>query len=45
MISYFLRADPYAKYVVVVTGKAVHLGDGDGMQVPCMLRITGKKRW
>ena len=43
MIFYFLRADPYAKCVVVVTGKAVILGDGDGMQVPRMLKITGKK--
>ena len=41
MIFYFLRADPYAKYVVVVTGKAVNLGDG--MQVPCMLEIIVKK--
>ena len=37
MIFYFLRADPYAKCVVVVTRKAINFGDGDGMQVPCML--------
>ena len=35
--------NPYAKRVVVVTGKAVNLGCGDGMQVPCMLKITGNK--
>ena len=36
IIFYFLRADPYTKCVVVVTGKAVNSVDGDGMQVPCM---------
>ena len=44
MIFYFLHADLYAKCVVVVTGKAVNLGDGDRMQVPCMLKITGLKK-
>ena len=33
-IFYFLRADPYRKCNITVTGKAVNLGDGDGMQVP-----------
>ena len=45
MIFYFLSADPYAKCLVVVTGKAVNLGDGDGMQVPCMLKFTGKNNF
>ena len=35
-IFYFLRADPYAKCNITVVGKAVNLGDGDGMQVPCI---------
>ena len=30
-IFYFLRADPYGKCNITVTGKAVNLGDGDGM--------------
>ena len=42
-IFYFLRADPYGKFDITVTGKAVKLGDGDGMQVPCILRLSGKK--
>ena len=34
-ILYFLRAEPYGKCNITVTGKAVNLGYGDGMQVPC----------
>ena len=40
---YFLRADPYAKCNITVVGKAVNLGDGDGMQVPCILHLSGQK--
>ena len=40
---YFLRADPYGKCNITVTGKAVNLGDGDGMQVPCILHLSGQK--
>ena len=42
-IFYFLRADPYGKCNITVTGKAVNLGDGDGMQVPCILHLSGQK--
>ena len=42
-IFYFLRADPYAKCNITVVGKAVNLGDGDGMQVPCILHLSGQK--
>ena len=42
-IFYFLRADPYEKCNITVTGKAVNLGDGDGMQVPCILHLSGQK--
>lgn len=44
MIFFFLRADQDAKCNVVITGKAVNLGDGDGMQVPCKLKISGTKK-
>ena len=40
---YFLRADPYGQCNITVTGKAVNLGDGDGMQVPCILHLSGQK--
>ena len=39
----FLRADLYGKCNITVTGKAVNLGDGDRMQVPCVLRLPGQK--
>ena len=26
---------------VIIKGKAVNLGDGEGMQVPCKLRLSG----
>ena len=45
MIFYFLRADQDAECKVVIAGKEVNLGDGDGMQVPCKLKISGPKKW
>ena len=27
----------------VIAGKAVNLGDGDGMHAPCILNMTGKE--
>ena len=42
-IFYFLRADPYGKCNITVTGKAVNLGDSDGIQVPCILHLSGQK--
>ena len=42
-IFYFLRADPHGKCNITVTGKAVNLGDGDGMQVSCILHLSGQK--
>ena len=39
-ISYFLRADPCSSCRVIIKGKAVNLGDGEGMQVPCKLMIS-----
>ena len=42
-IFYFLRADQFGRCDITVTGKAVNLGDGDGMQVPCVLSLSGQK--
>ena len=44
-IFYFLCADPYGKCNITVTGKAVNLGFGDGMQVPCILHLSGQKSY
>ena len=43
MVFYFLRADRYAECKVIITGKEVNLGDGEGMQVPYLLKISGTK--
>ena len=43
MIFYFLRADRYAERKVLITGKEVNIGDGEGMQVPSLLKLSGTK--
>ena len=40
----FLRADELSSSKIVVTGKPVNFGDGEGMQVPCKLIFTGIKK-
>ena len=42
-IFYFLRADKYAECKVIITGKDVNLGDGEGMQEPFLLKISRTK--
>ena len=37
------NAKPYGKYNITVSDKAVNLRDGDGMQVPCVPRLSGQK--
>ena len=44
-IFYFLRADTYSSCTVIIKGKAVNLGDGEGMQVPCKLKFTGQEKY
>ena len=39
---YFLRADDYGSCNVLIKGKPVNLGDGDGMQVLCSLNFVGR---
>ena len=41
-LLYFLRSDPYSKFHAKVTWKRCILGDGDGLQVPCILYISGQ---
>ena len=40
---YFLRSDEWSECKVIVTGKTVNRGDGDSMQVPCLLKSHGQK--
>ena len=38
---YLFCADPNGN--ITVTGRGVNLGDGHGMQVPCILHLQGQK--
>ena len=40
-IFYFLRSDTYSSALAKVTGKSCNLGDGEGMQVPSKLSLSG----
>ena len=42
-IFYFLCADEWSEWKVIVTGKSVNHRDGDSMQVPCLLKFHGQK--
>ena len=44
-LFYFLRADEYDSCNVLIKGKPVNLGDGDGMQVSCTLNFVGGKKF
>ena len=44
MIFYFLRADQDPECRFVITGIEVNLNNGDGIQVPGKLKISGPKK-
>ena len=44
-VFYFLRADEYGSCDVLIKRKPVNLGGGDGIQVPCSLNLTGRKKF
>ena len=44
-VFYFLRADEHGSCDILIKGKPVNLGDGDGMQVSCKLNFTGRKKF
>ena len=43
-IFYCTRADELNSSKIVITGKSVNFGDGDGMQVTCKLLFCGVKK-
>ena len=43
-IFYFLRSDAYSSAWAKVTGKRCNLGDGEGMQIPCKLSLSGQQK-
>ena len=44
-IFYFLRSDAYSSAWAKVTGKRCNLGDGEGIQVPCKLSLSGQPKF
>ena len=44
-IFYFLRSDAYSSAWAKVTGKKCNLGDGERIQVPCKLSLSGQARF
>ena len=44
-IFYYLRSHPQANCTAKVTGKRFNLGDGEGLQVPCILQFTGERKF
>ena len=44
-VSYFLRASNENRCRVEVTGKRVNLGDGEGLQIPCILHFSGETKF
>ena len=44
-VSYFLHNDAYSSAWAKVTGERCNLGDGEGMQVPCKLSLSGEPKF
>lgn len=44
-IFYFLKSDPYSKARTITLGPRCNLGDGEGLQVPCKLKLVGQKKY
>ena len=42
---HYLRSHPQANCTAKVTGKRFNLGDGEGLQVPCILQFTGERKF
>ena len=44
-IFYYLRSHPQANWTAKATGKRFNFGDGEGLQVPCILQFTGERKF
>ena len=40
-IFFFLGGDPYSKAKAITSGCRCNLGDGEGLQIPCKLKLVG----
>ena len=45
IIFYFLRSDPYSSCIATISEKRCNLKDGEGLQVPCKLDMTGQHQY
>ena len=45
IIFFFLRSDPYSSCIATISGKRCNLKDGEGLQVPCKLDMTGQQQY
>ena len=44
LIFYFFRADSYANCNIVIAEREVNIGNGEWMQVLCLLKTVGKNK-
>ena len=45
IIFHFLRSDPYSSCISTISEKTCNLEDGEGLQVPCQLDMTGQQQY
>ena len=45
IIFFFLKGDLYLKAKTITSGRRCSLGDGEGLQVPCKLKLIGKRKF
>ena len=41
---FFQKGDPYWKEKTITSGRRCDLGDGEGLQVPCKLKLVGHRK-
>ena len=44
-VFYFSRANPINTASIIVTGKWVNFGDGQGLQIPCTILFKGEEKY
>ena len=44
-IFYYLQSHSQANCTAKVTGERFNLGDGEGLQVPCILQYSGERKF
>ena len=40
-IFFFLGGEPYSRAKAITSGRRCNLGDGEGLRVPCKLKLIG----